>query len=200
MGIFGRSKASILAEAFYKCALDGNKLDELASVEAGAKTKDVLRESDFSVAKKDARNKKEITDFDSYTFNYVCYLPGRLIWIVEHLDGENLSNLFDDSELKDIDEKNAVKALESKWKKLTADPDLIFPGYSPSFIYYKKIDVCRYMEKEKREVVQIRVGDFQFILNHQVLENNQIKNTRGNLLDRDDQRFLQLQIAESNLR
>ena len=200
MGIFGKSKAEILATAFYKLGCENNKLDELTAAEAGANKKNILRESDYSVSASQANDKKDITKFDSYLLNYVSYFKGVMIWIGETIRGENFENLFDSSELKDIDEKNAVKALESKWKKFIDEPDLVIPNYSPSPIYYKKIDVCRYMEQDKRIVVQIRVGDFQYVLNHKVLPSNKIAEARGDLLDRDDQRFIQLQIAEANLK
>ena len=124
--------------------------------------------------------------------------------VSENIKGYN--NVFINYEYRlnndelDIDEKNAIKALESKWKKFIDEPDLVIPNYSPSPIYYKKIDVCRYMEQNKRIVVQIRVGDFQYVLNHKVLSENKIAEARGDLLDRDDQRFIQLQIAEANLK
>ena len=200
MGIFGKSKANILAEAFYKSGLFGNKLDQLCAAEAGASMKDVLRESDFSVWSKGANDKKEISDLDSFPFNYLCYLPGRLVKISEIIDGNDIQKLFNSDELKDIDEKNAVKALDSKWKEFVKNPDIIFPGYSPSIIYYKKIDICRIMEHDGKNQIQLRVGDFNYFLSPFVSKGNQIKGTRNTLTDRDDMRFLNMQIAESNLK
>jgi len=201
MGIFGKSKANMLATAFYKYGLEDNYLDNLCIAEAGGSKKGVLRETDYCVSALHALNKKTIEKFDAYYFSYIVWLQGRMVWLDEYVSGKNLSNLFDESELKDIDEKNATKALASKWKKLVNDPDSVFPDYGPSIIYYKNIDVCRFLEREKGvKRMQIRTMDFQYFIDPYVSSNEAIKDTRSNLLNRDDMRFLQLQIAESNLK
>jgi len=200
MAIFGRSKGSILIEAFYKSALEDNKLDELCAVEAGASTADILRESDFKVSSND-HNNKPISKLpkDRYYFNYICYLPGRIIYLHHYLEGEKLLNLFDQSELKDINEQNAAEAINSKIKIIVDSPDLIFHHYNPLFIYYKKIDVCRFLHEDDGTKIQIRVGDFQYLIEYAAFPKDTVENCRSVLLDRDDLRFLQLQISEANL-
>tara|TARA_Y100000590_G_scaffold211809_1_gene240043 strand:+ start:3178 stop:3783 length:606 start_codon:yes stop_codon:yes gene_type:complete len=201
MGIFGKSKANILATAFYQYGLEDNNLDDLCIAEAGGSKKGVLRETDYSVEVENANNKKTIEKFDGYYFNYIVWLQGRMVWLSQTVTGNNLTNLFEDSELKDIDEKNAKKALASKWKKLINDPDAIFKDYGPSIIYYKNIDIARfYVSTKNKQSLQIRTMDFQFFIPPFVYEQYKIKDTRSVLLDRDDMRFLQLQIAEHNLK
>ena len=71
MGIFGKSKANILATAFYQYGLEDNNLDDLCVAEAGGSKKGVLRETDYSVEVENANNKKTIEKFDGYYFNYI---------------------------------------------------------------------------------------------------------------------------------
>ena len=200
MGIFGKSKANMLATAFYKYGLEDNHLDDLCITESGGSKKGILRDSDFNVLAADAYNRKTIEKFDRYIFNYMVWFPGRMVWISEVLNGKNLTKLFDNSELKDINEKNATKALASKWKKFVKEPDLVFPEYTPRIIFYKKIDVCRYINQKGVNNIHIRIEDFTFEIHPEVPQKNMIKDTRSKFLDRDDMRFLQHQVADSNLK
>ena len=76
----------------------------------------------------------------------------------------------------------------------------MFPAFDPSIIYYKKIDILRFLHQDDGSTIQIRIGDFQYKLAYLVGKTHRIENCRYSLFDRDDLRFLQLQISEANLR
>ena len=199
MGLFGGSKNTTLLQGFYKAAFENKKMDELCALEAGANVSDVLRDSDFFVYSTGNKN-KPINKLTSFSYSYTCYLPGRMVWLSGKVNGDNLVNFFEKSSLNDINDENATEAINSIFNKICESPDLLFPAFNPSFIYYKKIDVCRFLHQEDKSYIQIRIGEFQYQISYLVHINNRIENCRYSLFDRDDLRFLQLQISEANLR
>lgn len=199
MGLFGGSNNGKLLKGFYKAALENKKLDELCAIEAGANTSDILRDSDFYVGSA-KNNGKSLDKLDSFFVSYVCYLPGRMVWVGEHVYASKIESLFEKEALKDINEENAHEAINSVFNKVCEKPDLLFQNFNPSFIYYKKIDVCRFLHEDDGSKIQIRVGDFQYLIPYVVGQTSRIENCRTHLFDRDDLRFIQLQISEANLR
>ena len=199
MGLFSSSKNTTLLQGFYKSAFENKKIDELCALEAGASTSDILRDSDFYVYSS-GNNNKPLSKLTSFTFSYTCYLPGRMVWLSETVDGNKLLQFFDKGVLDDVSDENAGEAISSIFNKICEHPDLLFPAFNPRFIYYKKIDVLRFLHEDDGSKIQIRVGDFQYQFGYLVLESNRIENCRYSLFDRDDLRFLQLQISEANLR
>ena len=199
MGLFGSSKNTTLLQGFYKSAFENKKLDELSALEAGASPSDILRDSDFYVWSSGNKN-KPLDRLTSFNFSYTCYLPGRMVWITDTVDGNKLVDFFEKKTLDDVNDENSSEAINSIFKNLCDHPDKLFSVFNPSFIYYKKIDVCRFLKEDDSFKIQLRVGGFDYILNYWVHPDNRIENCRSYLLDRDDLRFLQLQISEANLR
>ena len=199
MGLFGSSKNTTLLQGFYKSAFENKKLDELCALEAGASTSDILRDSDFYVYYEN-HNSKPMSKLKSFHYSYTCYLPGRMVWLSGTVDGDRLLQFFDKGTLDDVSDENAGEAINSIFNKICEKPDLLFPAFDPSIIYYKKIDILRFLHQDAGSTIQIRIGDFQYKLAYLIGETNRIENCRYSLFDRDDLRFLQLQISEANLR
>ncbi len=200
MGLFGGgSKNTTLLQGFYKAAFENKKMDELCAIEAGSNVSDILRDSDFYIYSSGHKN-KPLSKLTSFSYSYTCYLPGRMVWFGGTVKGDNLVNFFEKSALNDINDENATEAINSIFNNICEDPDSLFPAFNPRFIYYKKIDVLRFLHEDDGSKIQIRVGDFQYLLEYLVHADNRIENCRYSLFDRDDLRFLQLQISEANLR
>ena len=199
MGLFGSSKNTTLIQGFYKSAFENKKLDELCALEAGASTSDILRDSDFYIYSGN-HNNKPLSKLTSFNYSYICYLPGRMVWLSGTVNGDRLLQFFDKGVLDDVSDENAGEAINSIFNKICEHPDLLFPSFNPSFIYYKKIDICRFLHQNDGSSIQIRVGDFDFMIDYLVNKTDRIENCRYSLFDRDDLRFLQLQISEANLR
>ena len=199
MGLFGSAKNTTLLQGFYKAAFEHKKMDELCALEAGANVSDILRDSDFYVWSSGNKN-KPLNKLSSFSFSYTCYLPGRMVWINDAVDGNKLVEFFEKQSLNDVNDENSSEAINSIFKNICEHPDKLFNVFNPSFIYYKKIDVCRFLKEDNSYKIQLRVGDFSYMINYWVHPDNRIENCRSSLLDRDDLRFLQLQISEANLR
>ena len=199
MGLFGSSKNTTLLQGFYKSAFENKKLDELCALEAGASTSDILRDSDFYILSQN-HNNKPLSKLSSFVYSYTCYLPGRMVWLSGVVEGDRLLQFFDKGALDDVNDENAGEAINSIFNKICEHPDLLFPAFDPSIIYYKKIDILRFLHQDDGSTIQIRIGDFQYKLAYLVGKTHRIENCRYSLFDRDDLRFLQLQISEANLR
>ena len=199
MGIFGSSKNTTLLQGFYKSAFENKKLDELCALEAGASTSDILRDSDFFVYYTN-HNSKPLNKLTSFYYSYMCYLPGRMVWLFGTVNGDRLIQFFDKGVLDDVSDENAGEAINSIFNKICEHPDKLFPAFDPSIIYYKKIDILRFLHQDDGSYIQIRIGDFQYKIDYLVGKTNRIENCRYSFFDRDDLRFLQLQISEANLR
>lgn len=201
MGIFGgRSKESILIEAFYKVAFEMGYIESLLCLEAGAEKGEILRDTDYFV---DGASKKgDFSDVDSCYFGAFVYLPGRFVWFNQNIPGVCLARLFTKDELKELSEDNGVDALIAKWAELESDPDQYLSAvYSPSFIYYDHIENVRLMydsdDKEYQILIRMLSG---FRYETGIRASSPITGTRSEFVDRDDIRFLNARIAERNLR
>lgn len=199
MGFFGgRSKESILLEAFYKVAFEMGYVESLLCLEAGAEKNEILRDTDYFA---DGASKKgDFSDIDQCYFGAFVYLPGRFVWFNQVIPGECLARLFSKEDLKDVTEETSVDALISKWAEIEANPDLYLSAvYDPSFIYYDHIEMVRLMYDEGDYEISVRMLS-GFNYSTRVRANDPIAETRNEFVDRDDLRFLNARIAERNLR
>ena len=199
MGFFGgRSKESILLEAFYKVAFEMGYVESLLCLEAGAEKNEILRDTDYFT---DGASKKgDFSDIDQCYFGAFVYLPGRFVWFNQVIPGECLARLFSKEDLKDVTEETSVDALISKWAEIEANPDLYLSAvYDPSFIYYDHIEMVRLMYDEGVYEISVRMLS-GFNYSTRVKANNPIAEARSEFVDRDDLRFLNARIAERNLR
>lgn len=196
----GRSKESILLEAFYKVAFEYGYINKLLCLEAGAEPEDILRDTDFYVD--GTAKSKDFGKLDDCYFGAYAYLPGRLVWFNEWVEGKRLAKLFTSNEFRAVNADTAVDALINKWPDIERDPDTyIAERYGPSFIYYDHIENVRLMydNEDKQMTVQIRMLS-GFNYKTPVSSKFPIQSARSTLVDRDDLRFLNARIAERNLR
>ena len=98
-----------------------------------------------------------------------------MVWIYEHVYASKIESLFEKEALKDINEENAHEAINSVFNKVCEKPDLLFQNFDPSFIYYKKIDVCRFLHEDDGSKIQIRVGDFQYLILTLLMQHLELK-------------------------
>ena len=199
MGLFGgRSKESVLIEAFYKVAFEMGYINRLLCLEAGADEQEILRDTDFMVS--GAKKKGDFSDIEECYFGSFVYLPGRFVWFNDYVYGANLAQLFDKDTLKEISEDNAIDALISKWPDIQSDPDTYLTGaYDPSFIYYDQIENVRLLIEDDSFLIRVRMLS-GFMYETTVNARSPIEGTRSAFVDRDDIRFLNARIAERNLR
>ena len=199
MGFFGgRSKESILIEAFYKVAFEMGYIESLLCLEAGAEKSEILRDTDYFA---DGASKKgDFSDIDQCYFGAFVYLPGRFVWFNQVIPGECLARLFSKEDLKEISEENGVDALISKWTEIESNPDLYLSAvYDPSFIYYDHIEMVRLLYDDGVYEISVRMlSGFRYSTS--VRAKNPIAEARSEFVDRDDLRFLNARIAERNLR